>query len=198
MNKAAIIFLFGAASLTVGCGSQPAMNSDNAIAVNVNSVASANTEQSTANSPVGQPAGIPDSSEAVKPVDTNTEMSSKGNVNAQTRKVVDGPADPNIKPSEIPAAENSTMSTAMGSGGSFIEIRTFKSDPQIRRVQKVLNGPSIGLTIELRNGRRVSVPIGKVPALNTITVEELKSLAGIVRPSQPAAPETGAKTGKKD
>lgn len=84
-----------------------------------------------------------------------------------------------LQPSAVPAPENSAISTTMAADGSFTEIRVFTSDKDIDRVKKISKNGTQTVTIILRNGRSVQAPAGKVPSVKTISLADLKAIAGI-------------------
>lgn len=91
-------------------------------------------------------------------------------------------------PSFQPAAEDSEIATTMGPNGSFVEIRVFKSHPQLAKVEATwLDARTKALKIYLRDGRIVDKTSDRIPNLKQTTAAELLALAG-VKVSQAAPP----------
>ena len=65
------------------------------------------------------------------------------------------------------------------------------------KVEKTLNGQSQSVRIFLRTGRVVKVPADQVPAVNSISLDRLRTLAGIKSTvPQPAQTQPGATSSK--
>lgn len=193
--KLIYLMLFAAALSFGACSSAPA--TDNTAAPhspsNTTTGQRAVPEQPAANggniSPTaGQPSvasnTAPDASAA------NADTASKGPagqidpVNGR-RRIVDTPAmGPIPPPPVVPAPENSTMSSTMNKSGQFVETRTFKSDPQLLKVERTWQSPQKS-TIKywLRNGRTLSAPGDRIKDLATVSSNDLLANAGVSRPA---------------
>ena len=93
-----------------------------------------------------------------------------------------------------PAPENSTFASYLSDVGH--EIRTFRSHPQILKVEKRIGGNEQSLKIYLRGGRVIERPGNLIPILATASTAEILSVAGL-SPASPKAPASDAKTGAK-
>jgi hypothetical protein len=93
-----------------------------------------------------------------------------------------------------PAPENSTFYTFLADSG--YEVRTFKSHPQLLRVEKeTTNEGKTTVKVFLRGGKVVDVDGNRVPQLSTMPVQVILDLAGVPRRDPPAV--TGPQLEKK-
>jgi hypothetical protein len=93
-----------------------------------------------------------------------------------------------------PAPEDSTFSTYLTDAG--YEIRTFKSNRQILKVEKkVENTGKSSLKVFLRDGKVVQLPGTAIPVLSTASAASIATAAGVAPlPTKAAdAASTGAK-----
>ncbi|MEO8042801.1 MAG: hypothetical protein ABI646_09345, partial [Acidobacteriota bacterium] len=93
-----------------------------------------------------------------------------------------------------PAPDNSTFTSYLTDAG--YEIRTFKTHPQILKVEKrTSNDGSQTIKVFLRNGRIVQLPGKTIPFLASAPAEVIAGAAGVLQspPQQPAPGSTGAK-----
>ncbi|MEP6944670.1 MAG: hypothetical protein ABJA02_02050 [Acidobacteriota bacterium] len=196
MNKAFVFAIITGASLgTFGCGSgsEPAANSNvvrtTSNIENTNSnggVIPAGSNTAPAAVSTNQPiAGI--TGPAATNVDPNAP--SAGNLAMDNRrKVVDVQSTgPIPAPISVPAAENSSVSTSMSKDGSFVETRVFRGDPTILKLERTLNGQTQIVRLFLRSGKVVQLSPDKVPAVNSVSLERLRALAGIRSTAPPPA-----------
>jgi hypothetical protein len=115
-------------------------------------------------------------------------------------KQADSNSGPTISAAEIamknsrPAPDNSTFATYLTDAG--YEIRTFKNNPQILKVEKkVESNGSQSLKIFLRNGNVVQLPGSAIPILSTASAASIASAAGLaaIPVKVPETASTGAK-----
>ena len=109
------------------------------------------------------------------------------------RELVDVPG-PVLPPAPIPAPEDSTVTSMMDKSGIAYETRVFGSDQQIAKVQKVFNATNTTAKIYLKSGKVVTVAADKIPALFTISLAEIKKLAGITPPPPVPSSDSGLKS----
>ena len=92
-----------------------------------------------------------------------------------------------------PAPDNSTFVSYLTDAG--YEIRTFKSHPQLIRVERKVATDSQTIKVFLRNGRVVELPGNAITTLATASADSILSAAG-VQPN--TAPQKGAPAGAAD
>lgn len=92
-------------------------------------------------------------------------------------------ANPNAKPEPLvyrAAPENSESATTMTSDGSILEVRVFKSHPQIAKVEALWVDPKEKtLKVYLKNGRTVEVTTDRIPNLRDTSSNDILAIAGI-------------------
>ncbi len=94
--------------------------------------------------------------------------------------------------------ENSELATYMDKTGRVIETRTFKSDRQLNKVEKITRTPSDTTTkVFLKNGKVIEIPEGKLADFRTASIASILEAAGVASPA--ATTQTGGNQGvKKD
>ncbi len=104
-------------------------------------------------------------------------------VTAGKRRMVDLPANAEKgSPPAVPAPERSSVTMTMAKDGSFVETRVFAVDTDIAKVTRTANNASELVVVTLRNGRSVKLPVGRISSIKTVSLNELKALAGIKVP----------------
>ena len=94
------------------------------------------------------------------------------------------------------AGEDSTLTSTMNAKGQVLEIRVFRSHPQLAKVEATWISPQQEfLELFLRDGNKREVETDKLQNLKTATAAELLQLAGIgtARPAAPDKSKPGAK-----
>jgi len=116
---------------------------------------------------------------------------------AGQKRLINEPAAPDRPPSQFSEApEDSTLTTTMNPKGQVLEIRVFRSHPQLAKVEATWIGPQQrSVKFFLRNGRTGEVTTATLQDLKTATVAELLEIAGIGTKG-PAATDK-SKTGAK-
>ena len=94
-----------------------------------------------------------------------------------------------------PAPDNSTFVSYLTDAG--YEIRTFKSHPQLLRVEKRVATDSQTIKVFLRNGRVVELPGNALSALATVGADAILSAAGVQPNPGSQRPPAGAADMKK-
>jgi hypothetical protein len=128
-----------------------------------------------------------------------TEISLNGNLAERTnqKRVVDVPqTGPRATPQSFDAPEDSAITTTMNQSGQVLEIRVFKSHPQLSRVESTWTSPKgRSLKIYLRDGRTRDVTSDNVENLRSVTAAQVLEMIGIraSRSSPPGSGETGVK-----
>ena len=124
-----------------------------------------------------------------------TENSNNGGPNAEpianyrnrgglaNEKMVDvNPSGTPVPPEFKPAAEDSESAVTMNSDGTALEIRVFRSHPQLARVEVTWLGPKDkDVKFYLRNGQILNIKTDRVPNLQTATTKELLEIAATGR-----------------
>ena len=91
--------------------------------------------------------------------------------------------DPTATPLPLqfhPAGENSETAVTMNGDGSVLEIRVFKSNPQLAKIEATSRGTEEKqVKFYLRNGQVLEVNTDHLGNLQTVTTKELLALAGL-------------------
>jgi len=121
------------------------------------------------------------------PAGQNTVVNAESNskiVNKRVRgneALVD--ADPSgtpLPPQFQPVAENSSWAVTMNPDGSVLEMRVFKSNPQLAKVEATSRGSNEKqVKFYLRSGQVVEVKTDRLGNLKTMTAAELLALADV-------------------
>jgi hypothetical protein len=131
---------------------------------------------------------------------TNTELAQEANANLipmkslnnvngnanQLNPQVATNANKNVKTqlNAAPAPFDSTVTTTMSKDNKFVEVREFKSDPLIRKVERMQETKQI--KVYLKNGKVVEVPYDKGFILFTSgSPQDILNAAGIKPPAAP-------------
>jgi hypothetical protein len=164
-----------AMGLTIGCsGGADASKPASAVASNLNAtaVASNTTQSITANSAVALNA------------ETNIPPAGVVESAANKRKVTDVPGSARPVLRYEPAAEDSEIASAMNNSGQMYEVRVWKRDPQLVKVESVWLDPnSKALTILLRSGKVLNITTDKIVNLKQATAKQILDIAGVQSPA---------------
>ena len=135
----------------------------------------ASSETSNTGSPAQNSSGGPNSS--------NTASLPSSSFQARDRRKDRANVNTNAKPEPLvfrAAPENSESATTMTADGSILEIRVFKSHPQIARVESLWVDPKDKLLrVYLKNGRMIEVRTDRLSTLRSAKVVEILEVAGI-------------------
>ena len=94
-----------------------------------------------------------------------------------------------------PAPDNSTFSTYLTNAG--YEVRTFKSNPLILKVEKKIEGNGDqSIKVFLKSGKVVQLPGKAIPVLSSASAESIASAAGLATPPVQAPPAGSTSTKK--
>src|SRR3954471_22095173 len=111
------------------------------------------------------------------------EVALNGNLAERTnqKRKIDLPAAGAPPPGRsFDAPEDSAITTAMNSQGQILEIREFKSHPQLARLELTWTGPKEKiLKIFLRDGGTREVSGSEIPNLRSVTGAQILELAGV-------------------
>ena len=195
LGLAGILTISACSSSTDGTAkTKPAANSDNSSA-NANTLAVANGVR------IDMPQ--PTDANTVAPTAASDQLGTTANkMDARIQAMRDqGATGPQVDPAKValqnakPAPDNSTFTSYLTDAG--YEIRTFKSHPQLLKVEKktVADGTQ-SLKIFLRDGRVVELPGQRITVLSTATAAFILETAG-VKPAQPKQPASGTAPAKK-
>jgi hypothetical protein len=146
----------------------------------------ANDQRTVANIPASPVAAAPG-------VQVPPEVALNGNLSERTnqKRSVDIPLNgPRQEPQHFDAPEDSTVTTTMNSQGQILEIRVFKTHPQLAKLESTWTGPKDRIIrLFLRDGTSRELTTDKVENLRAVTAAQMLEMAGIA--SQP--PAAGAK-----
>jgi hypothetical protein len=78
---------------------------------------------------------------------------------------------------ERPAPEDSTISTTLTDVAR--EVRTWKKDPVLAKVEKTFDGENSSIKVYLRNGKVIPLPGTSIAQLSDIPAATVLSLAGV-------------------
>jgi hypothetical protein len=93
------------------------------------------------------------------------------------------------------APDDSTMTTS-SRGRDFVETRTFRSDPLLARVEKIMDGKTTHYKVYLKNGKMFEAPAEKMENMPALSPANILEAIGM-RPNPPADPAT-TRDAKKD
>lgn len=192
------------ASLTVGACSSSNETADQKSNVNANtSVVSANSATDGSNSVVVANGMVvqPQTGDANAATAASTDTAAVPPQLEKLRgKLSQGESSETIDPAAValknakPAPDNSTFTSYLSDAG--YEIRTFKSHPQIQKVEKrIESSGKQTLKIFLRNGNVVQASGASIPILSTASAASIAAVAGLTQApaKQPNTGSTGAK-----
>jgi hypothetical protein len=175
-----LLFVFTIASLGIGCGGT------------AEKTAGANKAGGSNNSPAANSAVVVDAN-ANPPSESEPPAGNIANANTK-RPVIDtsGSVPP---PSFKPAGEDSQIAVSMRPDGKILEVRVFKSHPQLARVESVWDGQGEKeLKFVLKNGKVIAKKSDRIENLQTAPTAVLVEIAGIPKPPPP--PATSSRTTK--
>jgi len=125
-----------------------------------------------------------------KPQDLSTSIGNA--LSAEKKKEIAVNAAPiQAKPLVNTAPDNSEISSTMNNQGIPIEIRTFKNNPMLAKVEKVftdLKNPQI--KVYLKNGKVVDLPSGKISNSSTASANEILTAVGVISKTASEKKET--------
>ncbi len=151
----------------------------------------ADTGTSTNSPPLGSNSRSPSANIQTAPVSgdptqNNTSDAPPGSFAARSnrRKVVDMPSSgPPPPPNFQEAPEDSQIATTMNEAGQIVELRVFRRQPQLDRVEATwLNANDKSLKIYLRSGQVIETQSSVLGNLKNLSTDQLLELAG-VRPA---------------
>ena len=106
-----------------------------------------------------------------------------------SRKIVSGKADQNQAGiSSRPAPDDSTI-TSGSRGMLFYEARTFKSNPVLSKVEKIMDGKTTVYKVYLKNGKVLDAPADQMTNYAALAPANILEIIGM-SPKPPAAPQT--------
>jgi hypothetical protein len=179
-----LLFVFVTVSLAIACGGTAEKTAS------ANKAAGSNNSPA-ANSVVGVDPNATPASESEPPA------GNIGNAANTRRQIVDtsGPAPP---PSFRPAGEDSQIAVSMRPDGKILEVRVFKSHPQLAKVESVWDGKGEKeLKFVLKNGKVITKKSDRIENLQTAPTAVLVEIAGIKPPPPPAASSRTTKAPEK-
>lgn len=93
-----------------------------------------------------------------------------------------------IKKSTIPAPENSEFGAVLADG--VFERRTFKSHPQLLKVEKTTKGGGKSIKVYLKDGKVIDVPGEKIEFISKATSASILHAAGLGTPAETRKPNS--------
>lgn len=152
---------------------------------------------------------------AIEQTNTNVEVQTASNTaNSNTVKIKSGgvinresfealkqtkTGDPNLAPVQAETIKNiapgdSEISSTMNSQGVPIETRTFKNDPLLDKVEKILADPkNPQVKIYLKNGKVVNLPASKIGDSAIVSANEILIAAGAIPKTAPSGSDSKEK-----
>jgi hypothetical protein len=122
-----------------------------------------------------------DSSAAVSPASAAANNAAPGggtDLNAKSSTPLPGAGRAELH--YEPAPEDSQIAQATNSSGQFYEVRIFKRNPQLLKVESVsTDQKNRALTIVLRTAQVFNVTTDRIPNLKLATANQLLELAGV-------------------
>ena len=92
------------------------------------------------------------------------------------------------------APEDSQIAQSLNSSGQMYEVRIFKKNPQLLKIESVgIDQKNKALTIILRSGKVFNITTDRIPNVKLATANQFLDLAGV----QPVAATPAAKSGPK-
>jgi hypothetical protein len=136
-----------------------------------------NSNQQNINSTVAPPVNGANISESDAPP-TGSLTNMDANI-GKRRKVFDSVSAPegNSPPQQLPAAFDSTIATTMNKQNQFLETRTFKSDPLLKKVERVQEAKT--MKVYLKNGKVLDMPYEKNDLFVTASPQDILAAVGI-------------------
>lgn len=132
---------------------------------------------------------------AIKVIQTNANTN-RADPNANTvssNKTAVVPAM--SSPTPLPAPDNSTVKSEMLRDGTAREVREFKDDPTIIKVERRISSQKDRYFVYLRNGKVVEAPADKMKDYRIFAPANILEIIG-VKPPSPAATNAGPQTAK--
>ena len=83
-----------------------------------------------------------------------------------------------LKKAARPAPEDSEFAVILTNAA--VELRTFKSHPQLLKVEKRSSGGESVVRVFLKDGKIIDLPGEKIPALGTETAARILEIAGVI------------------
>jgi hypothetical protein len=98
-----------------------------------------------------------------------------------------------------PAPDDSTFNSTMNAKGQFVETRTFKSHPQLAKVERVFVTPNEKkIFVYLKNGKVIEVADEKLPTFQATVPGTILQAAGVqLNQPAPESKEDGKKVDQK-
>lgn len=121
-------------------------------------------------------------------VDANT-VQSNDMINRRNPKLNNSVSGEKPKIQFQPGPNNSEIGSTMGKNGEFIQLRVFKSDPQIKSLERIVSTEDV--KIFLKNGKVVNAKIDKNFDVVNSSPQDILIAAGLL--NKPDASQTGGK-----
>jgi hypothetical protein len=205
-NKFFAVFGVAATLILAACSSssneaKPAANGNTAAIVNAGTSSDpTNTKPNVDANGAGVPtAGDANllAGETLEPGIQSPQMQNR--LNKVKKGAEGGPAGPPVDVAALamkmakPAPDNSTFTSYLSDAG--YEIRTFKSHPQLMKVErKTTDNGTVTIKVFLKSGKVVELPGTAIPILSSARAVDIMNAAGV---SAPAAPGQSGQTKAK-
>ena len=95
-----------------------------------------------------------------------------------------------LRKASKPAPDNSEFAVILA--GTALEVRTFKSHPQLLKVEKRHEGEKSFLKVYLRNGQVIDLPGAQMPSLGTESAARILEISGVAATSTAPSPNAPA------
>lgn len=99
-------------------------------------------------------------------------------------------------PTPLPAPDNSTLKSEMLKDGSAREVREFKDDPMIIKVERRISSEKTRYFVYLKNGKVVEAPAEKMNDYRILAPANILDIIGI-KPPAPNSANTGPQSVKQ-
>jgi PBP1b-binding outer membrane lipoprotein LpoB len=129
-------------------------------------------------------------------ITTNRDTQLSQNTSNQAPKAVDSPVNKavnnlpvnsgptsNLKESTlaaVPAPDNSTFTSTMDKEGNFMEVREFKNDPVIKKVERKVLGRNSKYLVYLKNGKVVEANAEKMTGFRSLAPANILDAIGML------------------
>ncbi len=178
--RSTLFILFVSASFFLTACSSPEVTNTNTNRTiqqtgNVKNVESNTNEIAVKNSNTNEKFAIPGINE---PIDNSAARAANSKPESKPEKVT--------VPAGRPAPDDSIFTTQLTDVG--LETRTFKSDPQLKKVERITSAKGKTIKVYLRSGKVIELQGDKLQNLPSIPASEILKAVGIVLKEQPALP----------
>lgn len=95
----------------------------------------------------------------------------------------------------VPAPDNSTFTSTMDKDGNFMEVRVFKDEPDIKKVERKVIGRNSKYLVYLRNRKVVEANAEKMTGFRSLAPANILDAIGMLPKPDSSPARNGSKTG---